>query len=728
MTLRLRSQRHLAGLVALVLLAPRLAAAGQIKWPSERPPGPLPSRPSTFPPYETRTLPNGLQVVVVLRHEQPLVSMRLVVRAGSARDPRDKPGVARFVASLLDQGTESMDALQLNDAVDYAGGEMGAGAQRDLSFLRRVVMKDSFDFGLKLLSDMAQHPAFEAGEIERQRQRIRSALDVRSRDPRSIAAAVFDRIVYGQHPYGAPEDGTAASIAAIRRSDLVAFHSQYFVPNNAILAVVGDLTADEAFSAVNKEFSDWARREVPAAAFPAPPSASRRIVVIDAPGAVQTEIRVGHLGVKRNTSDYMALNLALRILGGEGANRLHQVLRNEHSLAYSAQAVMDTMRDAGHFEAETSTRTDATAEAVRLIVDEFWRLQRERVSEQELTDAKSYLVGSFPLTIETPDQIAAQVLNALFFGLPVQELQSFRDRVNAITVDDVERVARYYLSPDRLSIVLVGNAAQFTPQLKRAGLGNFETILAGDLDLGLPDLKARKAEYLAQQGVVAPQPTEAADALLQRVIQAKGGIERLRGAKSITAVTQAVSDTPNGRITAETTTYLEYPDHVRVETRTPGGLIVQGYDGSRAWIRDPRGVHDVPNEMVAQLESGFARDVITLLVDADAKRVRTRALPDVRADDARTYHVLEFSSPTLEPTLLYIDPATNLVARQSYVAGGPGQPIVEELFSDYRDVDGIKLSFAAAVRQGGRPVAERRVMSIRVNAPIDPSLFRRPAS
>ena len=143
----------------------------------------------------------------------------------------------------------------------------------------------------------------------------------------------------------------------------------------------------------------------------------------------------------------MALNLAIRILGGEGANRLHQILRTARGLTYGAQADMDTRRESGAIEASTNTRSDATGEVLRLMVDEFWRLQRERVSERELSDAKAYLTGSFPLTIETPDAIATQVLNVLFFGLPIEDLQSFRERVNAVTPDDIERVARFYLSP-----------------------------------------------------------------------------------------------------------------------------------------------------------------------------------------------------------------------------------------------------------------------------------------
>ena len=167
----------------------------------------------------------------------------------------------------------------------------------------------------------------------------------------------------------------------------------------------------------------------------------------------------------------MALNLAIRILGGEGSNRLHQVLRTDRGLTYGAQADMNTLKESGDIVAETNTRSDATGEVVRLIVDEMWRLQRERVSEGELASAKAYLTGSFPLTIETPDSIALQVLNVIFYGLPLEQLQTFRERVNRVTVDDIERVARFYLKPDAVSVVLVGNASVFVPQLRGVGFG-----------------------------------------------------------------------------------------------------------------------------------------------------------------------------------------------------------------------------------------------------------------
>src|SRR5205807_5593020 len=222
-------------------------------------------------------------------------------------------------------------------------------------------------------------------------------------------------------------------------------------------------------------------------------------IIVDKPDAVQTEMRVGHIGVPRNHPDYMALNLAVRILGGEGGNRLHQVLRTERGLTYGAQASLDTLKRSGDIEAETNTRSEATGEVLRLMTDEFWRIQRERVGEHELADAKAYLTGSFPLTIETPDAIAMQILNVLFYELPLEQLQNFRDRVNAVTVDDVQRVARAYLKPDRLSVVLVGNAAAFESQLGGVGFGRFERIELGNLDLTTADLK-RDGTRSGQEG------------------------------------------------------------------------------------------------------------------------------------------------------------------------------------------------------------------------------------
>ena len=325
------------GLASLLILGLCASAQAQTRnWPSERPPRPLAERSVKFPPYAVKTLGNGLQVIAVSHHEQPAVSLRLLVRAGAAQDPDDKPGVAALLASLLDQGTTSRSAEQIANSIDSIGGALGTGAGTDLSFVNAVVMKDSLSFGLDLVSDIAQHPALAAEEIERQRQQSLSGMRVSYEDPEFLANVVFDRLVYGRHPYGRPQNGSPETLAALTREDLVAFHRKWFGANNAILAIVGDVTAEEAFAGAERAFGKWTQVTVQAGKPTDPPPPARRVVVIDKPGAVQTEIRVGNIGIPRKSDDFMALDLAAKVLGGEGANRLHRVLRSERGLTYGA--------------------------------------------------------------------------------------------------------------------------------------------------------------------------------------------------------------------------------------------------------------------------------------------------------------------------------------------------------------------------------------------------------
>jgi zinc protease len=466
------------------------AMAGQARnWPSERPPRPLEARPVKFPPYELRKLPNGLQVVIVSHAEQPSVSVRMIVRAGAAQDPKSKMGVAMLTATLLDQGAGKRSAEQIADAIDFVGGILSTGAGTDLTYISTVVLKDSLPFALELMSDVVRRPTFAQEELDRQRQQALSGMKVSAEDPEAVANQVIDRLVYGFHPYGLPGNGTVSSLSSITRQDLLDFHRQYYVPNNALIAVVGDVSAEEALAGLTKVFGDWPQGNVPSFQPIDPPQPAKRVIVIDKPDAVQTEIRIGQIGIPRRHEDYLAMDQAVKILGGEGANRLQQVLRSQRGLTYGASADLDTYKTTGGIVAETDTRTDATAEVLRLAIDEFYKLQRERVYEGELEGAQAYLAGHFPLTIETPDAIATQVLNQLFYELPLEELQTYPDRVRSVSPDDVQRVARSYLRPDRLAVVLVGNADGFVNDLKGVGFGEFERIRMDQIDLLAADLK-----------------------------------------------------------------------------------------------------------------------------------------------------------------------------------------------------------------------------------------------
>ncbi|MGH9258098.1 MAG: M16 family metallopeptidase [Vicinamibacterales bacterium] len=753
------------GAALVGVLCATTASAQLLNWPSERAPRPLAAREVKFPPYEVRTLRNGMQVIAVLHHEQPAISMRLLVRTGSVQDPPGKVGVANLAAALLDQGTSTKTAEQIADEIDFIGGALGAGSGSDLTFVNVIVMKDSFDVGMNLLSDVVRNPAFAAEEIERQKQQAISSLQVSGNDPAYVANVLFERLVYGFHPYGLPNSGTPETLAAITRADLQEYHRRYFVPNNMILAVVGDVTGDEAFAAAERVFGGWPRADVPAVKVTDPPQPTRRIVVVDKPDAVQTEIRIGQLAIPRKHADYMAFDLAVKILGGEGANRLHRVLRSERGLTYGAQADTEARKQSGHFVAETNTRTETTGETLRLAVDEVSRLQRERVFERELSDAQAYLAGSFPLTIETPNDIATQVLNVLFYELPVEEIGTFRERVQAVTPDDIQRVARQYVRTDRLSIVLVGNASAFVPQLQRVGLSDVEIIPIADLDLMSATLRRGALRVRASQpfgsfepfgrlgpfhaGRVAytrtqvnPRPnvpnrrnvpnTPSAPndpnalMLVKRIVDAKGGLDALRNVRTVIAESDTTFHMTNGPLSSKARTYVAYPDKFRVDATVEGAEVVQVYNGGSAWAQDPGGVHDAPPAMREDFAASVRRDMIPMLVAVADGRLTARLLPE-EGSGGQVLKVLEISGAELPPVKLYVDNRA-LVVRQTFHTPGPdGRPIeADELFSDYRPVDGVQVPFRADARRSGTLILSRTLTKVALNSPLDDTLFIRP--
>ncbi len=727
-------------LLAAIVIAPHEANAQARNWPSESPPRPLSARPFNFPPYEVRTLPNGMQVVVVVHSGEPVVSMRLLVRAGCAQDPRGKAGLSNLVASLLDQGTTTRSAQQIAGSIDSVGGELRTGAGTDLSFGAVTVMKDSLELGLDLLSDVMRNPAFAGEELDRQRQQVRSALRVSNEDPGYVATTVFERLAYGFHPYGMPGNGTLDTIDQITRDDLVAFHQRYFAPNNSLFAIVGDVTVEEAFSAATRVFGPWARKEVPAMAAAATPEPARRLVVIDKPDAVQTEIRMGHIGIPRKHRDYLPLDLAVRILGGEGSNRLHQVLRIDRGLAYGADAQLDAFKSTGDVSASTETRSEATGEVVRLMVDEFFRIQRETVRERELENAKDYITGNYPLTLQTPDAIASAVLTQLFYELPLEELQTYRRRVGNVSVEDIQWVARAYLRPDRLSMVLVGNAAAFVDQLRRVGFKTFEVVPLGDLDLSEADFRRRRPAPLPIPRGQAQLPTvqvakppvrsgdwPAAKTVVMRAVEATGGLARLQAVKTLAATATTVLYSPDGQLRADTRTYIEYPDRFRVEAALPVGTMIQTYADGLAWIKDPNGVHDAPDGMRDQIRMSVRRDLIALLVAAATDTVTGRVLPAEKGEGGRPLDVVELQGPGIGTLRLYFDTETGRVARQSYDVRGPaGTEAFTEEYSAYQKVEDIWLPVKSVVLREGTPVVERTVGLFSLNPALPPDLFRKP--
>ena len=423
-----------------------------------------------FPKYETKKLANGLTVYAIQHSEQPILSIRLLINAGAERDPESLPGVASFTAGLLNQGTKTKSATEIAETIDQIGGTLSASADMESTILGASVLKEHAKIAFELLNDILMNPAFDDEELDRMKQQALSNLTSNMDDPEYLADAVFARAMYGKYPYGHPADGTLDSVPAIERDALVKFHDAYYAPNIAALAIVGDMPTAEAFRMAEQYFGAWKMKSVPPLpqATPARPT-SRKIVVIDKPDAVQTEIRVGKVTVSRKDPDYFNILITSYVLGGSSASRLNQSLRVQRGLTYGAYATITPRRGPGNFYSVTDTRTEKTIEALTLIIDEMQKIRVTPVPGPELRDAQTYVIGSFPLSIELPSNLASRLTTIFMYDLGPNYLATYRDRLAAVTSADVLRVAKEKLSPDDATIVLVGKAADFKDALKPFG-------------------------------------------------------------------------------------------------------------------------------------------------------------------------------------------------------------------------------------------------------------------
>lgn len=453
----------------------------------EFPPEVPPPKPFVLPSAQVRELPNGLKVVVIERHSLPLLTLRLVVKSGAEADPPDLGGTAQLVAGLLSQGTTRRSARQIAEAIDLMGGSIENAAEWDNSFVSLTVLSDHTQLAFDLLAEMARQPTFAPAEIERRRTQTLSALEVLRDDPAYMADAVFDVLVYSGTPYGHPLDGTEESVRRLTQHDLQTFHTQHYRPSNCILAAVGDITPSQAATLAEKFFGEWGKGQTPQR-LPgvAAVTSSRRIVVIDKPDAVQTEIRVGNLAIRRNSPDFYALTAANQILGGPAANRLFKALRSQQGLTYGASSDLVCQRGLGTWVAKTSTRTAETARSVRQVLDQMQRLRDHPVTDDELRTAQSYLVGHLALEFESSDNIASRVLELMVHDLPLDYWNRFPQNIQALKTEDLLTATRRYLDPERNIIVLVGSAAGFGRELSQ--LGTWEVVPLRDLDLASPTL------------------------------------------------------------------------------------------------------------------------------------------------------------------------------------------------------------------------------------------------
>jgi zinc protease len=423
-------------------------------------------------PVEARELANGLRLLIVEHHELPLADFILLVRSGGETDLKGKPGVASLAATMLDEGTTSRSALEIAGQSASLGAHLATSSDWDASTVSLHTPTAQLDSALALFADVVLHPAFRAADFERVREERLTELIQMQDHPPVIADRAYASIVYGtEHPYGRPLTGTQAAVQRITREDLRRFYRTYFRPNNAALIVVGDVTADDIERRAARLFGAWERALVPPAEFRDPPPAGpTAIYLIDKPGAPQSSVRIGAVGVPRSTEDFFAIQVMNTLLGGSFTSRLNQNLREAKGYTYGAFSQFDMRRAPGPFTAQAEVVAEKTDSALVEFLKEL-RAIRDTVPMAELSKAKRYLQLGLPAELETTDDIARRLVPIVLYDLPLEYYNTYVQAIERVSQADAKRAAERYIDPDRLAVVIVGDRSTIEASLRALEIG-----------------------------------------------------------------------------------------------------------------------------------------------------------------------------------------------------------------------------------------------------------------
>jgi zinc protease len=429
---------------------------------------PMPLAPVDFDiprPFKTM-LDNGLNVVIFEDKRLPLVSYRLAFHSGDINDPRDHTGLSSAIAALLTEGTEDYTSRQLAEKIERLGASLGASSSDDFTIVAASSLSLYSSEILHLMADVVLLPTFPEEELDLYRRNTVEHLKFQRSQSPFLAGEQAARLVYGSHPY-ATISPNAADIEKLDHETIRKFHASTFIPNNAMLIAVGDVERDEFLAEANELFGDWQQGTLPWEKFSAPPKCSSRTLrFVDRPGSAQSNIVLTNLAINRTSPDYFPMLVMNQVLGAGASSRVFMNLREEKGYTYGAYTRLNTKRLAGDIEATAEVRNEVTGDSLKEFFYEIERIRESNVGDDELADAKSFLTGVFPIRAETQEGLTNLIVNQHLYGLPENYLQNYRANVDAVTVDDVRRVAEQYIRPDEIAIVIVGDAEEVLPQVK----------------------------------------------------------------------------------------------------------------------------------------------------------------------------------------------------------------------------------------------------------------------
>jgi zinc protease len=601
-----RSGSALALIAGLGLVLPGLPLEAQEEFPSEPPP---PAEPADvqFPEVGRDTLANGLEVVVVENHEQPVVSVRLYVPGGEVADPEGRIGTANLVSRMIDKGTDSRSAEEIAATVEGAGASLSTGASDDYAFVATTALTDRLATVMEVFSDVVRNPTFPADGFETEKKRFTASLEQQLSQPGQLASRHFRQVVYGDHPYA--EEPTPETADPIDRDDLTSFHERRYVPDGSLLVFAGDIDPASAGESAERWFGGWSGSQPDRGDYPEPPAREERALrLVHRPGSVQSSIRIGHLGLQPGSSDTYSVDVMNRILGGGANARLFLILREEKGWTYGAYSTFTDARQRGHFVAGAEVRNPVTDSAVIETLGQMDRIRSEPVGEEELADATNYLTGNFPLQIETPQQVASRVSDVLLRGLDIDYLETYRSRISEVDRQDVRRAARQHLHPDRAAIVVVGDAAAVHDGL--AGIAPLTLYDTDGEEIELADLEVRRTDVTLDASRI-----RRGDFLYSLLYQGNSVARSTLRVEDTDAGRVRVTESLSGAMGSQTTRYVVTPELAPVRVEKGGQMgptsvsLDLSYEDGRV-----KGTATVPRQPAGE-EAGGQPEMEELKVD-----------------------------------------------------------------------------------------------------------------
>ena len=671
------------------------------------------------PVPEKRMLSNGVTLYLIEDHELPLFNINGLIKTGDIYDPADKVGLSAIFASVMRTGgTVLREPDALNEELESMAASVEVGMSREYGTINLSTLAEDIEKGLEIFADVLRNPAFREDKLELRKQQSVERIRRRNDNPIQLAWRNFSALLYGtDHPFGWYTE--IEGIESITVDDLKAFHAKYYHPDNMMLAITGDFETETLIAQLEKVFEGWESADI---AFPDVPSVdsipkpSVNYIFKDLP---QSVMLIGHFGIKRTPDfpDFFALRVMNDILGEGGfTSRLMTEVREKAGLAYMVGSIMQTSyyTNPGEWFAYSQTRTEKTAEAISLIIDVVKGLRDTPVPDAELQRTKDSLINSFVFGFESSSQIAFQQMMLAYRGFAPDFLETYTDNIAKVTAADVQSVAQKYLHPDALTIVTVGNKANFDRSLDEFGEVN-------EIEIAQPAPPPAEPMPEASEGDMAR-----AKEIIAAAVDAHGGLEKLQAVKNIVVEGRVTANSPMGQMQVESKSYYLYPDKLRQDLKLPQMEITQIYDGSTAFAVTPMGVQPFPPEAADAFKNSIAREPVWLLTHLLENDTQVQYAGNEDIEDKPTY-ILLVSEPSGEVLRLFISEETHYIVKLTYREAAQGVVANHETFlSDYRDVDGIKIAHHVLQNVDGEFSADVSVTSITLNAELEESLFQEP--